>query len=206
MINYEEKTDSQLVELANNGDIYAMEYLILMYKNFVRAKTRSYFLIGADRDDIIQEGMLGLFKAIRDFNPEKNASFKSFAELCITRQIITAVKTATRLKHTPLNTYVSLNKNIYDDDTEKTLMEILNNRMELDPEEIIINDEKLKDTERKIKGNLSKFENKVLDLYISGNDYREIAEMLDKQPKSIDNALQRIKKKITEMIGKKTDV
>lgn len=206
MINYEEKTDSQLVELANNGDIYAMEYLILMYKNFVRAKTRSYFLIGADRDDIIQEGMLGLFKAIRDFNPEKNASFKSFAELCITRQMITAVKTATRLKHTPLNTYVSLNKNIYDDDTEKTLMEILNNRMELDPEEIIINDEKLKDTERKIKGNLSKFENKVLDLYISGNDYREIAEMLDKQPKSIDNALQRIKKKITEMIGKKTDV
>lgn len=202
MSKYEQMTDSELVLLANDGDDFAMESLISRYKNFVRAKTRSYFLIGADRDDIIQEGMLGLFKAIRDFDADKNNSFKTFAELCVTRQIITAVKTATRLKHTPLNNYVSFNKPVYEDDTEKTLLEILNNRLELDPEEIIINKEKLAETEEKIKNSLSKFENTVLNLYLSGKNYQEIAILLEKPAKSIDNALQRIKKKIMTLIEK----
>ncbi len=202
MSKYEQMTDSELVLLANDGDDFAMESLISRYKNFVRAKTRSYFLIGADRDDIIQEGMLGLFKAIRDFDADKNNSFKTFAELCITRQIITAVKTATRLKHTPLNNYVSFNKPVYEDDTEKTLLEILNNRLELDPEEIIINKEKLAETEEKIKNSLSRFENTVLNLYLSGKNYQEIAILLEKPAKSIDNALQRIKKKIMTLIEK----
>lgn len=202
MSKYEKMTDNELVLLANDGDDLAMEALIARYKNFVRAKTRSYFLIGADRDDIIQEGMLGLFKAIRDFDGDKNNSFRTFAELCVTRQIITAVKTATRLKHTPLNNYVSFNKPVYEDDTEKTLLEILNNRLELDPEEIIINKEKLAETEEKIKNSLSKFENIVLNLYLSGKNYQEIAILLEKPAKSIDNALQRIKKKIMNLIEK----
>lgn len=202
MSNYENMADNELVLLANDGDDVAMEVLISRYKNFVRAKTRSYFLIGADRDDIIQEGMLGLFKAIRDFDGTKNNSFRTFAELCVTRQIITAVKTATRLKHTPLNNYVSFNKPVYEDDTEKTLLEILNNRLELDPEEIIINKEKLEETEEKIKDNLSKFENTVLSLYLQGKNYQEIAIVLEKPAKSIDNALQRIKKKIITVIEK----
>ena len=202
MSKYEQMTDNELVLLANDGDDFAMETLIARYKNFVRAKTRSYFLIGADRDDIIQEGMLGLFKAIRDFDDTKNNSFRTFAELCVTRQIITAVKTATRLKHTPLNNYVSFNKPVYEDETEKTLLEILNNRLELDPEEIIINREKLEETEEKIKDSLSKFENTVLNLYLSGKNYQEIAILLSKPAKSIDNALQRIKKKIMTLIEK----
>lgn len=202
MSKYEKMTDSELVLLANDGDDLAMEALIARYKNFVRAKTRSYFLIGADRDDIIQEGMLGLFKSIRDFDGDKNNSFRTFAELCVTRQIITAVKTATRLKHTPLNNYVSFNKPVYEDDTEKTLLEILNNRLELDPEEIVINKEKLAETEEKIKNSLSKFENTVLNLYLSGKNYQEIAILLEKPAKSIDNALQRIKKKIMNLIEK----
>ena len=202
MSKYENMADNELVLLANDGDDVAMEVLISRYKNFVRAKTRSYFLIGADRDDIIQEGMLGLFKAIRDFDGTKNNSFRTFAELCVTRQIITAVKTATRLKHTPLNNYVSFNKPVYEDDTEKTLLEILNNRLELDPEEIIINKEKLEETEEKIKDNLSKFENTVLNLYLQGKNYQEIAIVLEKPAKSIDNALQRIKKKIMTVIEK----
>lgn len=202
MSKYENMADNELVLLANDGDDVAMEVLISRYKNFVRAKTRSYFLIGADRDDIIQEGMLGLFKAIRDFDGTKNNSFRTFAELCVTRQIITAVKTATRLKHTPLNNYVSFNKPVYEDDTEKTLLEILNNRLELDPEEIIINKEKLEETEEKIKDNLSKFENTVLSLYLQGKNYQEIAIVLEKPAKSIDNALQRIKKKIITVIEK----
>ena len=202
MSKYENMADNELVLLANDGDDVAMEVLISRYKNFVRAKTRSYFLIGADRDDIIQEGMLGLFKAIRDFDTTKNNSFKTFAELCVTRQIITAIKTATRLKHTPLNNYVSFNKPVYEDETEKTLLEILNNRLDLDPEEIVINKEKLEETEEKIKKSLSKFENIVLTLYLQGKNYQEIAIALEKPAKSIDNALQRIKKKIMTVIEK----
>ena len=130
-------TDESVVELARDGDDAALEYLIHKYKNFVRAKARSYFLIGADREDIIQEGMIGLYKAIRDFRCDKLSSFRAFAELCITRQIITAIKTATRQKHIPLNSYVSLNKPIYDEDSDRTLMDVISGSKITDPEELI---------------------------------------------------------------------
>ena len=198
---YAQTPDNELVVLANNGDDLAMEALIDKYKGFVRTKTRTYFLIGADRDDIIQEGMIGLFKAIRDFVPERQASFKSFAELCITRQMITAIKAATRRKHSPLNTYISLNKPAYEDDTERALIELLRTKETLDPEEILIDRESLGDTERKIKSTLSKFELDVLDLYINGKTYQEIAADMDKSPKSIDNALQRVKRKIDKLLS-----
>ena len=137
-ITYSEMTDEEIVELAQIGDQFAVEYLVDKYKNFVRAKARSYFLIGADKEDIIQEGMIGLFKAIRDYKLDKLTSFRAFAELCITRQIITAIKTATRQKHIPLNSYVSLNKPIYDEESDRTLMDILSTTKITNPEEIII--------------------------------------------------------------------
>ena len=130
---YEVMIDEDIVELAQDGDDIAQEFLINKYKNFVRAKARSYFLIGADREDIIQEGMIGLYKAIRDFRCDKLSSFRAFAELCITRQIITAIKTATRQKHIPLNSYISLNKPIYDEDSDRTLLDVISGTKITDP-------------------------------------------------------------------------
>ena len=135
---YESLSDEEIVQLARDTDDEALEHLINKYKNFVRAKARSYFLIGADREDIIQEGMIGLYKAIRDFRPDKLASFRAFAELCITRQIITAIKTATRQKHIPLNSYVSLNKPIYDEESDRTLLDVISGSKVTDPEELVI--------------------------------------------------------------------
>ena len=135
--------DEELVLLANEGDTTAQEIIINKYKNFVRSKARSYFLIGADREDIVQEGMIGLFKAIRDFRSDKLSSFRAFAELCITRQILTAIKTATRQKHIPLNSYISLNKPIYDEESDRTLLDVLSGSKVLDPEELIIGREEL---------------------------------------------------------------
>ncbi|HAN87683.1 MAG TPA: RNA polymerase sporulation sigma factor SigH, partial [Firmicutes bacterium] len=140
-LHYDELADEEIVDIAKQGDSDAEEYLIHKYKNFVRAKARSYFLIGADREDIIQEGMIGLYKAIRDFKPDKLASFRAFAELCITRQIITAIKTATRQKHIPLNSYVSLNKPIYDEESDRTLLDVLSGNKITDPEELVISRE-----------------------------------------------------------------
>ncbi|MBO5453369.1 MAG: RNA polymerase sporulation sigma factor SigH [Clostridia bacterium] len=206
MNDYKQMTDNDLVLLAQDGDNGAMEELIGKYKNFVKSKSRTYFLIGADRDDIIQEGMLGLFKAIRDYKADKQASFRSFAELCVTRQMITAVKTATRQKHTPLNNYISLNKPVYEDETERTLIDHLSMRHNSDPEVILIDNENYTVTNEKIKSMLSRFEYEVLEKYINGQSYNEIAVIMDKSPKSIDNALQRIKKKVLkcleEMKGK----
>ncbi len=199
-LDYSKLSDNELVALANSGDDTAMEVLMESYKNFVRAKTRAYFLIGADRDDIIQEGMLGLFKAIRDYKADKNTSFKSFAELCITRQIITAIKTATRQKHSPLNTYVSLNKPIYEDENERMLIELINNRENLNPEDILIDREEFGIKDKRIRESLSKFESTVFSLFADGITYQEIAVQLGKSPKSIDNALQRIKRKIQKCI------
>ncbi|WP_334292703.1 RNA polymerase sporulation sigma factor SigH [Geosporobacter ferrireducens] len=188
--------DEEVVEDARNGDAKAQEYLIKKYKNFVRAKARSYFLIGADREDIIQEGMIGLFKAIRDFRSDKLSSFRAFAELCITRQIITAIKTATRQKHIPLNSYVSLNKPIYDEESDRTLLDVLSGAKISDPEELIISREELGHIESKIGEILSDLEWKVLMSYLQGKSYQEIAEDLDRHVKSIDNALQRVKRKL----------
>lgn len=193
-------TDEQIVELARENDQEALEYLINKYRNFVRSKARSYFLIGADHDDIMQEGMIGLYKAIRDFRSDKLSSFRAFAELCITRQIITAIKTATRKKHIPLNSYVSLNKPIYDEESDRTLLDIITGAKVSNPEELIINQEDYSSIESKIVELLSGLEWEVLISYLQGKSYQEIAEDLQRHVKSIDNALQRVKRKLEKYL------
>lgn len=193
---YEVMHDEEIVEDARDGNLAAQEYLINKYKNFVRAKARSYFLIGADKEDIVQEGMIGLYKAIRDFKRDKLSSFRAFAELCITRQIITAIKTATRQKHIPLNSYVSLNKPIYDEDSDRTLLDVITGSKITDPEELIISREEFYDIEEKMGEILSKLEWQVLMFYLEGKSYQEIAKDLKRHVKSIDNALQRVKRKL----------
>ena len=194
------KKDEDIVAMAKTGNNRALEYLLCKYQNFVKAKAKSYFLIGADKEDIYQEGMIGLFKAIRDFKDDKLASFKVFAELCITRQIITAVKTATRQKHIPLNTYISLNKPIYDEESDRTLLDILSGIRVSDPEELIIDREEMENIESKIQEVLSGLEMEVLNSYLDGKSYQEIASDLDRQAKSIDNALQRVKRKLEKCL------
>lgn len=188
--------DEELIDSARDGNESALEYLLKKYRSFVRAKARTYFLIGADREDIIQEGMIGLYKAIRDFNEDKLSSFRAFAELCITRQIITAIKTATRQKHIPLNSYVSLNKPIFDEESDRTLMDVITEVSVTDPEQLIISREELSMIECKISEVLSGLEWKVLSLYLEGKSYQEIAAELKREVKSIDNALQRVKRKL----------
>jgi len=200
IVEFEGIDDELAVKYVQDGNNDAMEYLINKYKNFVRAKARSYFLIGADKEDIIQEGMIGLYKAIRDYKVEKSPSFRLFAELCITRQIITAIKTATRQKHIPLNSYISLNKPVFEEDDERTLIEVVKGDFILNPEELLIGKENLKNIEDKMGKNLSELECKVLDLYLEGKSYYEIADTLDKHVKSIDNALQRVKRKIEKLL------
>lgn len=195
-LEFEELEDEVLVEQVHDGNSSALEYLINKYKNFVRAKARSYFLIGADREDIIQEGMIGLYKAIRDYKEDKLSSFKAFAELCITRQMITAIKTATRQKHIPLNSYVSLDKPIYDEESDRTLLDVICGTKVSDPEELIINQEEFDDIEVKMAELLSDLERKVLMLYLDGRSYQEISVDLNRHVKSIDNALQRVKRKL----------
>lgn len=202
-LSYDVLLDENIVEIAQAGDDLAQEYLINKYKNFVRAKARSYFLIGADREDIIQEGMIGLYKAIRDFRCDKLSSFRAFAELCITRQIITAIKTATRQKHIPLNSYVSLNKPIYDEDSDRTLLDIISGSKITDPEELIISQEEFGDIEEKMGEILSSLEWKVLMSYLEGKSYQEIAVDLNRHVKSIDNALQRVKRKLERYLEKR---
>lgn len=199
LINYKLYSDEELVEGVRMGDGLALEYLIGKYKNFVRAKARSYFLIGADHEDIVQEGMIGLYKAIRDFKGEKLASFKAFAELCITRQIITAIKTATRQKHIPLNSYVSLDKPCHDD-SDRTLYDSLPGGWHFNPEQVYITQEEYEDIEDKISQILSELERKVLMLYLDGRSYQEIAVDLNRHVKSIDNALQRVKRKLEKYL------
>lgn len=203
--SYDEMLDESIVEAARGGDDAAQEYLINKYKNFVRAKARSYFLIGADREDIIQEGMIGLYKAIRDFRNDKLASFRAFAELCITRQIITAIKTATRQKHIPLNSYVSLNKPIYDEESDRTLLDVLSGTKVTDPEELVISREEFVDIENKMGEFLSDLEWKVLMSYLDGRSYQEIARDLRRHVKSIDNALQRVKRKLERYLEKRDE-
>jgi len=195
--------DEEVVDFAREGDNGALEFLINKYKNFVRAKARSYFLVGADREDIIQEGMIGLYKAIRDFRTDKLSSFRAFAELCITRQIITAIKTATRQKHIPLNSYVSLNKPVYEEDSDRTLLDIISSSKVADPEEMIISREEYYDIEEKMGEILSSLEWKVLMSYLEGKSYQEIAEDLKRHVKSIDNALQRVKRKLERYLEKR---
>ncbi|HEY8498704.1 MAG TPA: RNA polymerase sporulation sigma factor SigH [Limnochordales bacterium] len=200
---YASLSDEEVAEYAKEGDTLALEYLISKYRNFVRAKARSYFLVGADREDIIQEGMIGLYKAIRDFRSDKLASFRAFAELCVTRQMITAIKTATRQKHIPLNSYVSLNKPIYDEESDRTLMDVITSTRVSDPEELVISREEYNDIESKMGEFLSDLEWKVLNSYLQGKSYQEIADDLSRHVKSVDNALQRVKRKLERYLERR---
>ena len=201
--DYRDMTDDEVVDLAQEGNALAIEYLIKKYKNFVKARSNSYFLIGADSDDIVQEGMIGLYKAIRDYKKEELASFFSFAELCITRQIITAIKTATRQKHQPLNSYVSLDKPIFHADSNRTLLDVLEGSKLDNPEKLVVSDEVYDILETNIKSMLSELELKVLQEYLKGRSYQEIAENLGRHVKSVDNALQRVKRKLEELLEEK---
>ena len=199
-VYFENKKDEEIVMEAKGGNHRAQEYLISKYQNFVKTKSKSYFLIGADKEDIYQEGMIGLYKSIRDFNPDKLTSFKAFAELCITRQIITAIKTATRQKHIPLNTYVSLNKPIYETESDRTLIDVISEFKISNPEDLIIGKEDIKSIEDAMEKVLSDLEKEVLQSYLDGKSYQEIASDLDRQAKSIDNALQRVKRKLEKCL------
>ena len=198
--NLEKLEDEEIIHRVRNGCMKGTEHLIEKYKPLVRAKSRSYFLVGADREDIVQEGMIGLFKAIRDYKDDKSIPFRLFAEMCITRQIITAVKTATRQKHIPLNSYVSLNKRVFDEESDKMLIEVLQEVSVTDPEELFISKEEYGAIENRMLELLSPFEKQVLSMYLGGIAYQDIARQLKKPVKSIDNALQRLKKKIEKSI------
>jgi RNA polymerase sporulation-specific sigma factor len=193
----EEISDEELVERYQQGDSQAIEVLLARYRDFPRAKARSYFLVGADRDDIIQEGLIGLYKAIRDYQPGNNASFRTFADVCITRQILTAVKTATRYKHGPLNSGISLATPMsVSDDPDRVLADVLEAPRSSDPAELVVSLEGVTSIRVAFIGSLSRFEAEVLSLYLGGNSYQEIAGLLSRHVKAIDNALQRIKKKL----------
>ena len=202
-LDFENMPDEDVVELAQEADGAALEFLLNKYKNFVRTKARSYFLIGADHEDIVQEGMIGLYKAIRDYKKDKLKSFRAFAELCITRQIITAIKTATRQKHIPLNNYVSLNRPIYDEDSDRTLLDVITEEIPSNPEEMLIDREDLSVIEGRIGQMLSDLEKQVLVRYMEGKSYVEIGEEMGRHVKSIDNALQRIKRKLLKYLKEK---
>ena len=199
-------TDVELVDLAKNGDLDAEEHLIRKYKELVRRKSQFYFIIGADGDDVVQEGMIGLFKAIHSFNPEGGASFSSFADLCVNRQILTAIKTASRKKHEPLNESVSLNAPAPVGDAESqhdsgvTLQELIRGNREMEPEQELMMKTLLEQISNNEGNVFSAFELQVWELYSRGHNYREIAVELDKSPKAVDNAIQRTKKKIMDSI------
>jgi RNA polymerase sporulation-specific sigma factor len=199
------ETDEVLVERARSGDDRAIETLLQRYRHYARAKARTYFLAGADKEDIVQEGMIGLFKGIRDFRSDKKAAFRAFAELCISRQIITAIKTASRHKHFPLNSYVSLNKPIHaGDEQERSIGETLMQRGVSDPAELVISAEEVAHIRESMGLLLSDLETEVLQLYMDGKSYQEIADMLGRHVKSIDNALQRIKRKLEQHLAADT--
>lgn len=198
---YKDYTDEELIIRARDGENEIMEYLMDKYKNLVRSKAATMFILGADKDDLIQEGMIGLFKAVRDYDSGRDASFYTFAELCISRQMYTALQASGRKKHSPLNTYVS----IYQDGDEEGagLIDALENKKERNPEEILIDQENVATIERIIENELSFFERQVLELSMTGMGYVEIAKLLGKDGKSTDNALCRVKTKIRKALDKK---
>lgn len=188
MNQYENLSDEELIARLREGEAGISDYLMEKYKELVRRKARALFLIGADTDDLIQEGMIGLFKAVRDYQPKKDASFQTFARLCIDRQLYNAIQTSNRQKHQPLNSYVSLSAEVDEDGLDGMWME--------NPEAIIIDRENTRLLEERIRKNLSPMENRVLDYYMDGCGYVQIARIMGKTPKSIDNAIQRIRSKI----------
>lgn len=193
MGKFDNISDEELIARLRDGETIIEDYLMEKYKGLVRQKARAMFLIGGDTDDLIQEGMIGLFKAVRDFQPGREATFATFARMCIDRQIYSAIQNSNRQKHLPLNSYVSLNQ----EDESSPIWELSVEN----PEEIIIDQETTRDLQQKISDYLSPMENKVLDLYLKVEGYVEIGRILGKSPKSIDNALQRIRAKIREVIS-----
>ena len=197
IIRFDQLDDSEIIMLVRQGNGPALDFLIQKYRTFVRIKASAYFLIGADHEDIVQEGMIGLYKAIRDYQDAHQTSFRAFADLCVKRQIITAIKAATRQKHIPLNSYISLDKPIYDEESERTLLDVLTNVEKIDdPEELVINQESRGLVEGKLIEMLSRFEWDVLYLYLDGRTYQEMSVELNRHTKAIDNALTRIKRKL----------
>lgn len=196
----QEEWEEQIVRLAQNGDCYALDYIFMKYTGLVRSKAKLYFLVGADREDIIQEGLIGLHKAIRDFNPDKNRLFRSFADLCVTRQLITAVKGSTRQKHIPLNSYISLNRKLYEEENDTTMLDLIENERVSNPEDIFLNEEKVLYFRKLMTEILSDLEAKVIEMYLEGMTYHDIAEVMNQSPKVIDNALQRAKKKFEKAL------
>lgn len=199
--DYGQKTDEELIDELRGGEQPIMDYICDKYKNLVRSKAKSMFILGGDSEDLIQEGMIGLFKAVRDYDSGRDASFYTFAELCISRQMYTAVQASKRLKHSPLNTYVSLYGNSVDEGKEDhNLLEALADKNELNPEEMFLDKERVAYLENVIENELSTFEKQVLDLYMTGMSYTQIAKVLGRDEKSTDNALQRLKSKIRKML------
>ena len=194
---YGKMTDEEIIKEIRNGDKQALTYLMNKYKEIVNIKVGKYFMVGAEKEDIIQEGLIGLFKAIKTFNAEKNNTFKTFANMCIERQLITAIKSSNRQKHMPLNSYLSLNMSAYDNEEENgaELMDTFDSKTIEDPLETIINKEYYDEIEKSIDKTLSQFEKQVLDRYMKGESYVTIAKRLDSPVKSVDNAIQRIRKK-----------
>lgn len=201
MTDYTALSDEELITRLRAGDRDAEDMLYARYKQVVRGKARSYFLVGADREDIIQEGMIGLYKAVCDYGFDKQASFRGFAELCITRQIITAIKGATRKKHIPLNTYVSLNRSVYEGESERMLVDVIGSSHISDPEELFIGRENYETVAAHIERLLSRLEKDALALYLQGCSYQQIADALGRSTKCVDNAIQRVKKKLEEQIN-----
>lgn len=195
MKDYTQYTDEELVDMIRRGEQEVMDFIIDKYKSMVRQKARVLYLVGGEQDDLIQEGMIGLFKAVRDYRKEKDASFRTFAQLCVDRQIYHAIQSSNRQKHQPLNTYISMSSEEWEDEVYHMFQQ--------SPENIVIAQENVVHLKNTIRRQLSSFENQVLEMYLDGDNYLQIAEKLGKPPKSIDNALQRIRGKVKECIGEK---
>jgi RNA polymerase sporulation-specific sigma factor len=197
---YYSMLDEEVIAQAHRGDCSATEHLLARYRNLVEGKARSYFLVGADHDDVVQEGMIGLFKAIRDFRIGELSHFRAFAEMCVTRQIITAIKAATRQKHVPLNQYISIQRQCCGDDQDGGLSELIADAQVLDPERVFVEQQFGEFLHGRVLCGLSSLETRVLNSYLTGSSYREIAAELGCGQKAIDNALQRVKRKVGERI------
>ena len=196
--NYDKMSDESLIEVIKAGDKNALEYIINKYKDLVNMKVSKYFMVGSERDDIVQEGLIGLYKAVKSYSNDKHNSFKTFANMCIERQLITAIKSSNRQKHMPLNSYLSLSTKAYEDDEESNLLDVFDSHQIEDPLDTITKKEYYKTVEKAIDESLSDFEKQVLNRYMKGESYVQIAEKLDAPVKSVDNAIQRIRKKASK--------
>lgn len=198
---YEKLSDEEVLKIVKSGDKNALEYIMNKYRDVVNIKVSKYFIVGAEKDDIVQEGLIGLYKAIKSFDCEKDNSFKTFANLCIERQLITAIKTSNRQKHMPLNSYLSLNMSAYEDDEADTIIDVFDSNLVEDPLDTITKKEYYLSIENAIDKSLSTFEKQVLNRFAKGESYVQIADKLNTPVKSIDNAIQRIRKKAIRNIA-----